>query len=156
MKDLIALILDDNPFDSRILSTILRAHGFKQIISTDEFVEACNLVNQEQVSIVFIDIVLTEGNGLGFLDFIRTSPVCKIPDLPVVIVSAHTEQKWVEKAISSGADDYIQKPMSPATVIHKIGLIINGNRPAFTKWQLDSLRKDKNTNDDVAIVDCNE
>ena len=153
MNDLIALIIDDNPFDCRILATILRAYGFKQIISTDEFVEAYRLVNQQQLSVVFIDIVLTEGNGLGFLDFIRTSPVCNTPDLPVVVVSAHTEQKWVEKAISSGADDYIKKPMSPTTVIHKIDQIIKGNRPAFEKWQLDNLLKDQTTNDDVTIVD---
>ena len=67
MNDLIALIIDDNPFDCRILATILRAYGFKQIISTYEFLEAYKLVNQQQPPVVFIDIVLIEGNGLFFL-----------------------------------------------------------------------------------------
>ena len=67
MKDLIGLIFDDNPFDCRTLATILRAYGFKQIISTYEFVEAYKLVNQQQPPVVFIDIVLIEGNGLFFL-----------------------------------------------------------------------------------------
>ena len=71
----------------------------------------------------------------------------------MVVVSAPTEQKWVEKAISSGADDYIKKPMSPTTLIHKIDQIIKDNCPTFKKWQLDNLREDQTASDDVTIVD---
>ena len=136
MTDSNALILEDNPFDQRILATILRALGFDSIESEESTIQAFERVNQGTLSVVFVDIVLPEGNGLEFLKLIRSSEHCRFPDIPVVIVSAHSELKWVKRSIEYGADDFVVKPMSPEQIIRKVEPLLRGDRPAFTRWKL--------------------
>ena len=135
MTELTALIFEDNQFDQRILAAMLRAFDFVDIINTDDPADAIKIINREDISIAFVDIVMPEANGLEFLKLIRNSSASRNPDLPIVIVSAYSEKKWVMHAIKSGADDYIIKPISPELVYRKVHQILIGNRMAFNRWK---------------------
>jgi two-component system, NtrC family, response regulator len=101
------LIIDDDINLCRILSTEVEFQGHKAVTSCT-LQEGYELAVSGQFDVVFLDVRLPDGNGLGILPAVR-----KIEDAPEVIIMTGTgDPDGAEMAIKNGAWDYIQKPSS--------------------------------------------
>jgi twitching motility two-component system response regulator PilH len=75
-------------------------------------IEALKVLDTEQIDIVFTDLVMPEMDGFELCEEIRRRPDTR--HLPVVVVSTHSDAKYVIQALREGADDYLSKPFSSA------------------------------------------
>jgi PleD family two-component response regulator len=101
------LLLEDSLTDATM---------FKQMLSPDILLyhadsihTAWDLLNQTHIDIIFLDIILPEGSGFGFLRQIKRHDRLKI--IPVVMCSHKhdlSDKVWAEKL---GAEDFIAKPI---------------------------------------------
>ena len=84
--------------------------------------EACALVEQHQPQLLLMDISMPELNGLE-----ATARVVKdFPNVRVIILSMHTSEEYVWKALQAGATGYLLKDAEPAELDLAIKTVLSG------------------------------
>ena len=99
------LIVEDDPQITKILKLNLKLSGFE----TDNamtFQDAWQKIMADHFDLLLLDIGLPDGNGLDLCQKVRESG----NDVPIVFLSALTDEATVVKGIKNGADDYLRKP----------------------------------------------
>ncbi|NDV26313.1 sigma-54 dependent transcriptional regulator [Desulfovibrio sp. JC010] len=101
------LIIDDDPFIGELLIAIAEAlnHDGEKALTLKE---GLALAREERFDVVFLDVILPDGNGLDALPELQ-----QLNNMPeVIIITGKGDSKGAELAINSGAWDYIAKPAS--------------------------------------------
>jgi DNA-binding response OmpR family regulator len=99
------LLIEDDPQISKTLQLNLRLSGF-DITHAMTFQDAWTRVTQDHFDLLLMDIGLPDGSGLDLCQKIRELG----NDVPIVFLSARTDEATVVKGIRNGADDYLRKP----------------------------------------------
>lgn len=99
------LIIEDDPQITKILKLNLKLSGF----DTDNAMtikDAWGKITTDHFDLLLMDIGLPDGSGLDLCQKVRESG----NDVPIVFLSALTDEATVVKGIKNGADDYLRKP----------------------------------------------
>lgn len=99
------LIIEDDPQITKILKLNLKLSGFDTDNATT-FQEAWAKITSDHFDLLLMDIGLPDGSGLDLCQKVRESG----NDVPIVFLSALTDEATVVKGIKNGADDYLRKP----------------------------------------------
>ncbi len=100
------LVVDDDPVTCRLLADVFGRGGYTVIGETDPQ-RALRHVGEEPIDLAILDVQMPDMNGLVLLRGLRD----RLPDLPVVIMTAFGSIDTAVQAIASGAVDYVSKPM---------------------------------------------
>jgi two-component system KDP operon response regulator KdpE len=102
------LVVDDEPPIQRILRRNLTMSGYEVLVAVDGD-QAVEMVQLHQADLVLLDLCLPgELNGLDVCVRVRQLA----PQLPIIVLSAVTEEQQKVQALDLGADDYLTKPFS--------------------------------------------
>lgn len=114
-----AIIVDDQPSSTTVLTTLLERRGFKCYhAATTE--EATKLLEEVLPHLLVVDIHLgPESNGLAWLTKIRGS---KYGFIPAVMLTGSSDEGTVRGSLELGIYDYVIKPSRPAILEKKITL----------------------------------
>jgi len=123
------VIADDNAHMRRILRTMLRAFGSREIYEAEEGASGLEAVEAYQPDILITDLKMPIFDGLELTRMIRNPDGFSQPYLPIIILSAYSEKHQVIAARDAGATDFICKPVSAATLYSRIQNIIEHPRP---------------------------
>ena len=107
------LVVDDEKNMRLSLETIMSAEGY-QYRAADSAEEALKLLGQEEFFMVITDARLGGMSGYEFLAKAKT----KMPNLPVLMITAYATPKLAVEAIKAGAIDYLAKPFAPEELLH--------------------------------------
>ena len=99
------LIVEDDPQISKSLAMNLKFSGF-ETQSANTVSDAWELLKDEHFDLMCLDIGLPDGSGLDLCQKVRDAG----NDIPVLFLSARTDEATVVKGINCGADDYLRKP----------------------------------------------
>jgi two-component system alkaline phosphatase synthesis response regulator PhoP len=108
------LVVDDNPKIVEVLAAYLREDGFDVVTAADG-PEAITVAAAERPDLAVLDIMLP---GLDGIELTRRFQ--RDYDLPVILVTARTEEIDRLIGLEVGADDYIGKPFSPREVVARV------------------------------------
>ncbi len=100
------LIVEDEP-NNRELLEILLSGTKASVISTAYGLEAFSIVKNNTIDLIFMDIRLPDSNGLEITAEIRKTH----PDLPIIAQTAFADIENKEKALFSGCNDFMAKPI---------------------------------------------
>ena len=100
------LIVDDQDYNLQLLERVFSKDYAVTCVSSGE--EALSLLGEETYDAVLLDIMMPGVDGLAVLKIIRDVP--ETADLPVILVSALSEDQHVANGLELGANDYITKP----------------------------------------------
>ncbi len=113
------LIVDDNEDNRYILQLLLEADGYERIACAAGGNEAIALIEREKFSLVLLDLMMPDLDGIEVLKVIKGDPEKR--DIPVVMISADADADKVSKCIELGADDYLPKPFNATILRARIG-----------------------------------
>ena len=105
------LIIDDEPILCKYLVDVFR-NSTHEVQFTHTLADGINILSQDRYDVVFLDVKLPDGNGLGSLMQMQETP--SSPE--IIIITGAADQTGAEVAIKNGAWDYIQKPFSAAQI----------------------------------------
>jgi two-component system phosphate regulon response regulator PhoB len=111
--------------DEAALATMLRYNLVKQGFKVDEAVdgqEALTRISEAQPDIVLLDWMLPVMSGIEVCRQIRRRPQTR--DLPVIMVTARTEDQDAVRGLNTGADDYITKPFSMDALLARMRALL--------------------------------
>ena len=116
------LVVDDFATMRRIVSNLLRESGATHITEAENGVEALRKLEAGHFKFVVSDWNMPNMNGLELLQAVRSSPQLK--DTPFLLVTAEARKENIVDAAQAGADGYIVKPFTAATLNEKIMMIL--------------------------------
>ncbi len=106
------LIVDDEPANLRVLKSILQA-DYRLIFAKNGH-DALKLATEEKPNLILLDIMMPDMSGYEVCETLKFNPGTL--SIPVIFVSALSEEVDEAKGFELGAVDYITKPVSPAIV----------------------------------------
>ncbi|GKX49721.1 two-component system response regulator BaeR [Budvicia aquatica] len=112
------LIVEDEPKLGQLLIDYLQAAGYQtHLIANGK--EVIAYVRQHSPSLILLDLMLPGIDGLTLCREIR-----RLSDVPIIMVTAKTEEIDRLSGLEIGADDYICKPYSPREVVARVKAIL--------------------------------
>ena len=108
------LVVEDEHNISSLISTLLEANGY-QIISASDCTNGKMLFFSHRPDLILLDLGLPDADGITLLEEVR-----KDSFIPVIVLSARTDEADKVEALDHGANDYITKPFSSAELMARI------------------------------------
>jgi DNA-binding NtrC family response regulator len=117
------VIIDDNPRSLEFVSTALAGDGV-EIMTASDPEEGLDLIYTHRPQVVMTDLVMPHMTGLEVLERVSEFD----PAIDVVLMTAHYTTDTAVEAIRKGAADYLNKPISLATLRERVGRIMDAAR----------------------------
>jgi two-component system alkaline phosphatase synthesis response regulator PhoP len=112
------LVVDDNPKITEVLSAYLRGEGF-DVETAEDGEAALEAVARQVPDLALLDVMLPGVDGIEL-----TRRFQREHDLPVILVTARTEEIDRLIGLEVGADDYVSKPFSPREVVARVKAVL--------------------------------
>lgn len=120
------LVVDDNEDNIRIVSTILLARGFEVRIARDGK-DALEAVKRALPDVILLDVMMPGMDGIEVLDHVKADP--RTASIPVIMVTAKTQDEDLLVGYKYGADYYVTKPFTARQILYAIGLVLGTEEP---------------------------
>jgi two-component system, OmpR family, alkaline phosphatase synthesis response regulator PhoP len=116
------LVVDDEKDIVDILKYNLEKENEFQVITAFDGKEALDKAVTEKPSLIILDIMMPELNGFDVCKRLKTDPITS--KIPVIFLTAKENEIDEIIGLELGADDYIQKPISPRKVLARVKSVI--------------------------------
>ncbi|KAA0017874.1 chemotaxis protein CheY [Salinicola corii] len=120
-KNMSILVVDDFPTMRRIVRSLLKELGFENVDEAEDGQEALTKLRAGGFEFVVSDWNMPNLDGLEMLKEIRQDP--KLSSLPVLMVTAEAKKENIIAAAQAGANGYVVKPFTAATLEEKLNKI---------------------------------
>lgn len=108
------LVVEDDLTVQRILGEALRKRGHELVFASDA-ASALGIASRERPDLIVLDLVLPDGNGLSVLEGLKNDRALAL--VPVVVLSASPPDLNRWKALSAGANAYVDKSRGPNALV---------------------------------------
>ena len=120
------LVVEDEPAIQELISYGLRQAGHETFCAGDAE-QAMKIANDVLPDLVLLDWMLPGMNGIEFAKMLRQVPRTK--NIPIIMLTARTEESDKVSGLEVGADDYITKPFSPRELVARIKAVLRRRSP---------------------------
>lgn len=127
------LLIEDEINISRLISKLLTAQNYK-VLTASSAKDGLSVITSHCPDVVLLDLGLPDMDGLDVLRQVRSWS-----SLPIIVISARTQEKEKVLALDLGADDYISKPFGNAELLARVRTVIrhsnklNTNAPLYKR-----------------------
>ena len=128
------LVCDDDKEIVEAIAINLKKEGYN-VIKAYNGKECLDLINQNEIHLIILDIMMPIKDGTETLYELREQS-----SIPVILLSAKSEDKDKIEGLNLGADDYVTKPFNPLELIARV----NSNIRRYVK--LKNMPDEKNSN----------
>ncbi len=123
----VVLVVEDEPSQREILTYNLEAEGFR-VARAENGEEALVLVAEEHPDIIVLDWMLPNLSGIEVCRQIKIRPETR--NVPIIMLSARSEEVDRVRGLETGADDYVTKPYSVMELMARVRAQLRRSRPS--------------------------
>ncbi|HMW32577.1 MAG TPA: response regulator [bacterium] len=116
------LVVDDEESIRLICEMALQQNGFKTFSASDGS-EALKVVENQNVDLILSDIFMPMMNGFQLLQSLKKDPYYN--QIPVIFLTAATDNDHIIEGLQLGAEDYISKPIRIKEVIARVQMVLS-------------------------------
>lgn len=117
------LVVEDDPTMAEMLAYNLRRQGM-DVESTADGAEGLRLARAREVSLLILDLMLPSIDGMQIADEVRLTR----PDVPILMLTARTEEETKLRGFAAGVDDYLTKPFSMDELVARVKALLRRSR----------------------------
>ena len=121
------MIVDDEDLVIRVVRRFLSADGYTQFVTLTDPREALEAICREEPDVVLLDWMLPGTDGIAYAGRLKSHPLTR--DIPIIMVTAKTEERDKVRGLDCGADDYITKPFSTSELLARIRAAVRRTKP---------------------------
>nr|WP_321509642.1 phosphate regulon transcriptional regulator PhoB [uncultured Celeribacter sp.] len=138
------LVVEDEPAQREVLAYNLEAEGFA-VSKAENGDDALLFVDEDQPDIIVLDWMLPGVSGIEICRRLKTRPDTR--EIPIIMLSARSEEVDRVRGLETGADDYVVKPYSVIELMARVRTQLRRVRPAATGLVLEfeDIRLDSET-----------
>ena len=112
------LVIDDEKDISHLIEMALRSNGFKNITLCFDGKTALEKINSKKPDLILLDLMLPNIDGLTICREVKSNPAIK--NIPIIMITAKSEENDIVMGLELGANDYITKPFSTKVLIARV------------------------------------
>lgn len=124
------LVVEDEPGIQEVLKFNLGQHGHDVLVAPDAE-EALNLLRGAMPDLILLDWMLPGMSGIELARRVRAD--ARLKNVPIIMLTARTEERDKVLGLDTGADDYITKPFSPRELMARIKAVLRRRAPQMTE-----------------------
>jgi len=117
-----ALVVEDDPDIGKLLNWVLERERFEVTLLADGRSAAERIASGPAASLVLLDVMLPHVSGHDLLALLRENAAWKA--VPVIMLSAKSQENDIVKALDKGANDYMVKPFQPSELRARIRRLV--------------------------------
>ena len=114
MNKTLILVVEDDSSVRNLITTTLKAHDYRYLVATNGS-SAILEASSHNPDIVFLDLGLPDMDGIQVIEKIRSWS-----NMPIIVISARSEDSDKIEALDAGADDYLTKPFSVEELLARL------------------------------------
>lgn len=130
----VVLVVEDEPAQREILSYNLQAEGF-EVLRAEDGEEALMVVAETPPDIIVLDWMLPRVSGIEVCRRLKIRP--ETASVPIIMLSARSEEVDRVRGLETGADDYMIKPYSVIELMARVRVQLRRTRPASVGARLE-------------------
>ena len=127
------LIADDEPNQIELMKFNLEKNGFL-INSADNGEQALEIIYEKKIDLLIVDWMMPKMSGIELCRILRSNKDTK--QLPIIMLSARSEDADKSLGLDTGADDYISKPFSPIELVSRVKALIRRTNTSISLNEL--------------------
>lgn len=112
-------VVDDDHVSGNLLTRTLERFGFDAIECRDG-VEAIQLLEHSGPAFLLLDYEMPELNGAQICEIVRKNPIANIAEIPIILLTAHSDEKKEIECLKAGANDFVTKPVNTTVLKARI------------------------------------
>ena len=117
LAQLKVLIVDDEPSMRKVTRALLQAIGVKTSTRPMTAAAALKRSAPHAPDVVILDWEMPSPNGPEFMRTVRAPDIFPLPDIPVIMLTGHSERSCVIEAMRLGVNEYLIKPVSSIALL---------------------------------------
>jgi two-component system KDP operon response regulator KdpE len=133
------LVIEDEPQIRRVLRTLLELQQFR-VVEADTAARGLSCARTQKPDLIFLDLGLPDRDGIDLIREVRAWS-----RVPIIILSARTDESDKVAALEAGADDYLTKPFGPRELAARVQVALrhtttsgtSGSTLIIGRWSID-------------------
>jgi len=118
------LVIDDDADIREAMTLVLESKGY-QVVTAQDGIEGLASLKAENPDLMILDLLMPKMDGFNVMKELRDPKWSKYHNIPILIQTAVREEASrrryeLETGVELGADDYIEKPISPEVLLIKV------------------------------------
>ncbi len=137
------LVVDDEQDLLDLIEYNLRKEGF-EVLRADNGLDGISMAREYKPNLVLLDIMMPQMDGIEVCDRMRDD--AELKNIPIIFLTARSDEKTEVESLNKGADDFITKPISTTKLISRIKAVLrrfDGNEEKIQKLKVHDLEIDK-------------
>jgi len=124
LRNRLILVVDDEERMARFIRLNLEHDGF-QVVEAYKGMQAIQIIRDVMPDLVLLDVMLPDLDGFEVLKLIR-----EFNSVPVIMLTAKSEEDDRVRGLEFGADDYVTKPFSPRELVSRVRAVLRRTEAA--------------------------
>lgn len=116
------LVAEDDDQISYLLNFMLTREGYTVKVANDGQEAMDAIASIAMPKLILFDIMMPYYDGYQLIDHVRNNTDWK--DVPIVMLTAKSQEKDIIKALEAGANDYVIKPFQPGELITRLKMLM--------------------------------
>ena len=133
------LVIEDDPVNLRYVRFTLEQYGY-QVITASNGLEGLRKARNEEPDLVILDVMLPGIDGYEICHRLRAEP--QTSRLPILMLSAKSQEKDRTVGEQVGADDYLTKPAEPTEIICHVDNLLSRTTETASETTYDNNRRE--------------
>ena len=127
------LLADDEPNQIELMKFNLEKNGFL-VKSAYNGEQALDMIYEKKPTVLIADWMMPKMSGIELCRILRSNKDTKL--LPIIMLSARSEEADKSLGLDTGADDYISKPFSPMELVSRVKALIRRTNTSMSTDEL--------------------
>lgn len=111
------LVVDDDAAVAQMIAGLLRLQGF-EVVSLGDSQQFWQVLQTTRPDLLLLDLEMPGFNGLDLCRVVRQDP--DYSHLPILVVTGHTDDRFLQQSFAAGADDFISKPIVAPDLLSRV------------------------------------
>lgn len=128
LSEIKIVVVDDEPSMRKVVRTMLTGMGVRNIYEAADGPEGLELIRAVAPDIVIVDWQMPGLDGSGFVRVVRSPETFPYPDVPIIMLTGHSERSRVIEAIKIGVNEFLLKPVSSKALQDRLVAVLANPR----------------------------
>ena len=122
------LVVDDDPDILEAVGTVLESQDY-EVITASDGEEGLAKLREERPDLMILDLLMPRMDGFAVCKELKDPRWAKYANIPILVLTSVREEAArrryeLETGIELGVDDYVEKPIPPATLLHRVEMLL--------------------------------
>lgn len=122
------LVVDDDPDIREAVSAVLESQDY-DVITARDGEEGLTKLREERPDLMILDLLMPRMDGFAVCKELKDPRWAKYANIPILVLTSVREEAArrryeLETGLELGVDDYVEKPIPPATLLHRVEMLL--------------------------------